>query len=71
MYTIILQAFASLIDTGRIQLKDTDVQPYTVDGHTKLSELPNSIRHNYYYGAAYGDNAQDELVQFTQLQKKL
>ena len=62
---MLFQAFASLIDTGRVQSKDTDVQPYTVDGHTRLSELPHGLRKDYYYGAAYGENPQRELVSFT------
>ena len=62
---VIRQAFASMIENGRLEPRDTDVQPYVVDGVTSLAELNHSVRKSYYYGAAYGDQALPELAQFT------
>ena len=59
------QAFASMIENGRLEPRDTDVQPYVVDGVTSLAELNHGVRKAYYYGAAYGDQALPELAQFT------
>lgn len=50
------QAFANLIETGRLQRMDTDVQPYIVDGKTILSELNHSLQRHYYYAPSYGDD---------------
>jgi len=57
-------AFAQLINTGRIEAKHTDVQPYVVDGKTCLSELPHGLRRTYYCGDYYGADAQPELAMF-------
>ena len=62
---VIQQAFASTIENGRLEPRDTDVQPYVVDGVTSLAELNHGVRKSYYYGAAYGDQALPELAQFT------
>lgn len=47
-------AFASLLESGRIEPQDTDIRSYVVDGVTKLCELNNSIRRHYYYAPSYG-----------------
>ena len=60
-----LQAFAALVNTGRLEKKNIDVEPYVVDGVTKLSELPHGIRKWYYWGPCYGEQAVPELAVFT------
>ncbi|KAL8569742.1 hypothetical protein ACOMHN_007265 [Nucella lapillus] len=52
-------AFDSLIKSGRLDLRNTDVQPYTVDGVTYLGELNHAIRRHYYYAGVYGDDVPD------------
>ena len=54
-----------MLDNGRLDPRDTDVQPNVVDGVTSLSELNHGIRKSYYWGPAYGDQALQELTQFT------
>lgn len=49
-------AFDNLIKTDRLELRDTDVQPYIVDGVTYLCELSHQIRRHYYYAPVYGDD---------------
>lgn len=49
-------AFANLIETGRLERMNTDVQPYVVDGKTILSELNHSLQRHYYYAPSYGDD---------------
>jgi len=58
------RAFAQLIETGRIEPKDTDVESYVVDGVIYLSELPHGLRRTYYCGDYYGEDAQPELAMF-------
>ena len=50
------QAYANLLESGRLGPKNTDVQAYVVDGVTKLCELNTSIRRHYYYAPSYGDD---------------
>jgi hypothetical protein len=57
-----LQAFASLIETGRLETANTDVESYVVDGVTYLSELSNSLRQWYYWSPSYGDQKDPELA---------
>ena len=59
-----VQAFAGLIDSGRLETKNTDVEPYIVDGTTNLSQLNHGIRTWYYWGPSYGDQAQPDLAKF-------
>ena len=54
-----------MIENGRLEPKDTDVQAYVVDGTTYLSETSHGIRRWYYWGPGYGDMAQPELAKFT------
>ena len=54
-----------MLENGRLDSQDTDVQPNVVDGITSLSELNHGIRKNYYWAPAYGDQAVPELAQFT------
>ena len=61
IYIIIIQAFGSLLETGRLEKKDTDVEPYIVDGKTYLAELSHGIRNWYLWGPSYGDQAQPEI----------
>ncbi|XP_046343701.2 leucine-rich repeat-containing protein 34-like isoform X1 [Haliotis rufescens] len=49
-------AFANLVETGRLDLTDTDVKPYVVDGVTSLCEQNHHIRRHYYYAPSYGDD---------------
>ncbi|XP_025084361.1 leucine-rich repeat-containing protein 34-like isoform X2 [Pomacea canaliculata] len=55
-------AFDSLIKTGRLDLRNTDVKPYIVDGITYLCELSHGIRRNFYYGPTYGEDVPDWQV---------
>lgn len=47
-------AFDNLIKSDRLELFNTDIQPYIVDGVTYLCELNNGIRRHYYYAGVYG-----------------
>lgn len=59
------QAFQNLIDIGRLDLKHIDIQPYAVDGIVQMmANVSNGMRYCYYWGPAYGDNAQPELRRF-------
>lgn len=49
-------AFANLLESGRIEPQNTDVQAYVVDGVTKLCELTHGINRHYYYAPSYGDD---------------
>lgn len=59
-------AFKNLVDSGRLSLKNIDVQPYVVDGRVQLAQVSNGLRCWYYWGPAYGDYAQPELTKFVQ-----
>jgi len=59
-----LQAFAKLIDRGRILLENTDVKPYVVDGINYLAEQSHGLRKWYYWGPTYGSQAQPDLAKF-------
>ena len=59
------KAFASMLQSGRLASKATDVEPYEVDGVTYLSELSHGIRRWYYWGPSYGEQAMPDLAQFT------
>lgn len=61
-YFFVSQAFDSLIKTGRLDLRNTDVKPYIVDGITYLCELSHGIRRNFYYGPTYGEDVPDWQV---------
>jgi len=58
-------AFAGLMNTGRLEEKNTDVKPYVVDGVTKMSELSHGIRRWYYWGPCYGEHALPIMKMFT------
>lgn len=64
-----LQAFAGLIDSGRLETKNTDVEPYMVDGTTHLSQLNHGIRTFYYAAPTYGDQADPNLAKFAKFIK--
>ena len=48
------EAFKGLVDAGRILPKNTDVQPYVVDGVTILAELSHGVQTEYYWFPRYG-----------------
>ena len=50
------QAFANLLQAGRLNLRNIDVEPYVVDGKTILSEQNHYIQRHYYYAPSYGDD---------------
>ncbi|XP_070560635.1 leucine-rich repeat-containing protein 34-like isoform X2 [Ptychodera flava] len=52
-------AFNELIETCRLELHDTDVKPYVVDGVVYLSELSHGIRRHYYWTPFYGPDAEE------------
>lgn len=54
-------AFSKLLDSGRLETKNTDVEPYVVDGTTYLSELNHGIRRHYFLGP-YGDYEQKDII---------
>ncbi|KAM4889065.1 leucine-rich repeat-containing protein 34 isoform 1-T1 [Thomomys bottae] len=51
-------AYSELIEEGRLQADNTDVEPFVVDEHVYLAESPNGLKKHYYwtptYGHAYG-----------------
>ncbi|XP_038050963.1 leucine-rich repeat-containing protein 34-like isoform X2 [Patiria miniata] len=51
-------AFNGLMESGRLDIKDTDVKPYIVDGHVLLAELNHGIRRHYYWTPFYGSDAE-------------
>ena len=59
------QAFSNLMETGRLDERDTDVKPYVVDDMTYLSEVSCGIRRWYYWGPSYGDQAVEDITKFT------
>ena len=63
---MLLQAFAGLIETGRLEAKNTDVRPYVVDDITYLAEVSHGIRQWYYWGPSYGDQIQPEIDRLLQ-----
>ncbi|XP_038599736.1 leucine-rich repeat-containing protein 34 isoform X1 [Tachyglossus aculeatus] len=48
-------AFSDLIETGRLRLEHTDVEPYVVDGQVYLSELSHGIKKHYYWTPSFGE----------------
>lgn len=60
-------AFAGLIDCGRLDTDNTDVEPYIVDGTTHLSQLNHGIRNFYYAAPSYGPQAEPDLAKFTKV----
>uniref|UniRef100_A0A8C3P7Y4 Leucine rich repeat containing 34 n=1 Tax=Chrysemys picta bellii TaxID=8478 RepID=A0A8C3P7Y4_CHRPI len=48
-------AFSDLIKTGRLKPNCTDVDPYEVDGHVYLAELPHGLKRHYYWTPSYGE----------------
>ncbi|XP_010005197.1 PREDICTED: leucine-rich repeat-containing protein 34 [Chaetura pelagica] len=48
-------AFSELIQTGRLSLHCTDVEPYEVDGHVYLAELSHGLQKHYYWTPSYGE----------------
>ncbi|XP_033644830.1 leucine-rich repeat-containing protein 34-like isoform X1 [Asterias rubens] len=51
-------AFNGLVESGRLDMKDTDVKPYIVDGHVMLSQLNHGIRRHYYWTPFFGPDAE-------------
>ncbi|KAI8500511.1 Leucine-rich repeat-containing protein 34 [Branchiostoma belcheri] len=61
----IFAAFNDLIESGRLDTEQTDVQPYVVDGRVYLSELSHGIRRHYYWTPSYGPDVEkkkDDLL---------
>ena len=50
-----LQAFAELLQSGRLKPTCTDVEPYEVDGHTYLAEVSHGLKRHYYWTPSYGE----------------
>ncbi|XP_048203112.1 leucine-rich repeat-containing protein 34 isoform X2 [Perognathus longimembris pacificus] len=48
-------AFSELIEAGRLNADNTDVEPFTVDGHVYLAEVSNGLKKHYYWTPTYGD----------------
>ncbi|XP_029417936.1 leucine-rich repeat-containing protein 34 isoform X4 [Nannospalax galili] len=48
-------AFSDLMQSGRLQPDNTDVEPYVVDGHVYLAEVSNGLKKHYYWTPSYGD----------------
>lgn len=57
-------AFAGLLENGRLEAKNTDVQSYVVDGITYLSEVSNGLKKDYYWSPTHGENASPDLKKF-------
>ncbi|XP_072035842.1 leucine-rich repeat-containing protein 34-like [Amphiura filiformis] len=55
-------AFNELVEMERLDLEDTDVKPYTVDGHVMLSELNHGLRKHYYWKPLYGPDIENMSV---------
>ncbi|NXI43397.1 LRC34 protein, partial [Galbula dea] len=49
------RAFSELIQTGRLKLNCTDVEPYEVDGHIHLAELSHGLQKHYYWTPSCGE----------------
>lgn len=54
-YSVVFQAFAELLESGRLKPTGTDVEPYTVDGRVYLAELSHGLKRHYYWTPSYGD----------------
>ena len=54
--TLRFQAFSNLLNSGRFQKDNVDVQPYVVDDVTYLSELSHGINMYYYWQPTYGES---------------
>ncbi|XP_037697059.1 leucine-rich repeat-containing protein 34 isoform X3 [Choloepus didactylus] len=54
-------AYSDLIQMGRLQPDNTDVEPFVVDDHVYLAEVSNGLKKHYYwtptYGEAYGHSS--------------
>ncbi|XP_004447984.1 leucine-rich repeat-containing protein 34 [Dasypus novemcinctus] len=54
-------AYSDLIQTGRLQPDNTDVEPFVVDDNMYLAEVSNGLKKHYYwtptYGEAYGHSS--------------
>ena len=50
-----------MLENGRLSEKKTDVEPYKDDGVTRLSQVTQGLRTQYYWGPSFGPNAQPEL----------
>ncbi|XP_077017106.1 leucine-rich repeat-containing protein 34 isoform X6 [Tamandua tetradactyla] len=54
-------AYSDLIQTGRLQPDNIDVEPFVVDDHVYLAEVSNGLKKHYYwtptYGEAYGHSS--------------
>jgi len=49
-------AFSDLLNSGRLQKENVDVQPYVVDDVTYLSELSHGINMYYYWQPTFGES---------------
>nr|XP_006815323.1 PREDICTED: leucine-rich repeat-containing protein 34-like isoform X2 [Saccoglossus kowalevskii] len=52
-------AFNELIETERLDQRNTDVKPYVVDGVVYLSEISHGIRRHYYWTPFYGPDVEN------------
>ncbi|XP_072329718.1 leucine-rich repeat-containing protein 34 isoform X2 [Scyliorhinus torazame] len=61
--------FASLLKSGRLKPKRTDVSPYWIDGRVYLAELANGLQMNYYWAPPHGEKDDAALNASTYLLK--
>lgn len=54
-YRMCFQAFAELLQSGRLKPTGTDVEPYEVDGCIYLAELSHGLKRHYYWTPSYGE----------------
>ncbi|KAG8511484.1 Leucine-rich repeat-containing protein 34, partial [Galemys pyrenaicus] len=47
-------AYSDLIEMGRLNPDNTDVEPYVVDGRVYLAEVSNGLKKHYYWTPTYG-----------------
>ncbi|XP_053456161.1 leucine-rich repeat-containing protein 34 isoform X2 [Nycticebus coucang] len=48
-------AYSELIQMGRLKPEDTDVEPFTVDGHVHLAEVSHGLKKHYYWTPSHGE----------------
>ncbi|CAH6789223.1 leucine-rich repeat-containing protein 34 [Phodopus roborovskii] len=48
-------AYSDLMQSGRLNPDNTDVEPYVVDGCVYLAEVSNGLKRHYYWTPTYGD----------------
>ncbi|ELW64800.1 Leucine-rich repeat-containing protein 34 [Tupaia chinensis] len=48
-------AYFDLIQMGHLELANTDVEPFVVDGRVYLAEVSNGLKKHYYWTPTYGE----------------